>query len=147
MLLLPNAYDADALSEKTALKCDDHSLTHQSFKEECDINTIIDRFGISGELPENLFAPQNEDFIETFDFQSAMNQIIEAEKSFMQLPAKVRTRFNNDPGLYVNFCSNPENIQEMLDLGLAVRRAPEAPAFALEPSPKEGSNPPAQSSP
>ena len=135
-LILPNVYDADLLSEKTALRCEDKSLTHQSFKEECDINTILDRFGITGELPENLEYSVNTDFAETFDFQSAQNQLIEAKNSFMALPAKVRSRFDNDPGLFVDFCSDPNNVQEMIDLGLAVKVQPKAAINAPEVQPK-----------
>ena len=50
MLRLVDLYDADQLSEETALFCPEESRTRQEFKEESDINTIIDRFGI-GENP------------------------------------------------------------------------------------------------
>ena len=37
----PSAYDADEVSDFSAVEFEpDSSLTHQSFKEECDINTI-----------------------------------------------------------------------------------------------------------
>ncbi|WNK12740.1 MAG: internal scaffolding protein [Microvirus sp.] len=125
-LRLPYEYNADLVSDHSGLACEDKSLTHQSFAEECDINTIIDRFGISGELPQNLNYVDNQNFVEVFDFHTAMNQIVEAEKSFLALPARVRSRFENDPGQYVAFCSDPNNIQEMVELGLAVKLAPQA---------------------
>ncbi|WNK12717.1 MAG: internal scaffolding protein [Microvirus sp.] len=123
-LRIPFDYNADLLSDATALHCVDKSLTHQSFADECDINTIIDRFGISGELPQNLNYTSNDEFVEIFDFQSAQNQIIEAEQSFMQLPAKVRYQFQNDAGKFVQFCSDANNVDEMIKLGLAIKYHP-----------------------
>ena len=36
-----NNYDMGAVSDETGLRCEDASLTKQSFAEECDINTIV----------------------------------------------------------------------------------------------------------
>ena len=47
-------YDRDAASNETALECLDESKAIQSAEEESNINTIVRRFGISGELPEDL---------------------------------------------------------------------------------------------
>ena len=38
----------------------------------------------------------------------------------MTMPADVRARFNNDPALFVDFCSDEANLDEMRKLGLAV---------------------------
>ena len=47
-----SAYDKhDALSFSSGLACDDPSLTQQQFKEESDINNIVDRFMKTGHLP------------------------------------------------------------------------------------------------
>lgn len=114
-------YDCSRASDESALVCDDPSLAHQSFKEECDINTIIDRFGI-GQVPEMEFpAFQNADFTEVVDYQTALNQVIAADAAFMQLPAKVRSRFGNDPAAFVDFCSDPANGRELVDMGLALK--------------------------
>ena len=45
----PFAYDADEASNFSAVEFEpDSSLTHQSFKEECDINTIMRCFIVTG---------------------------------------------------------------------------------------------------
>lgn len=119
-------YDADQLSHDTGLRCDDETLTHQEFKEECDINTIIDRFGIG----ENPIEAQK--WVTDVDIENApstymdvMNQLNEARDQFMSLPAKVRSQFDNDPGRFVAFVSDPSNGDEMVRLGLAtVRETP-----------------------
>ena len=120
----PYNYDTDAASNETGLACTGPGKTQQSFKDECDINTIVERFGIAGELPPSMPFPQESEFMETFDFQTSMNVIRKAEESFMQLTGKQRARFNNSPQQFMEFMHDPENIHEMERLGLATIRKP-----------------------
>jgi len=122
-------YDPDAVSASTALDCRDESLTHQEFREECDINTIIDRFGI-GENPIEAQKWVTDVDISNApsDYMSVMNQLNEARDQFMSLPAKVRSSFDNDPGRFVSFVSDPSNESEMVRLGLAVARPDPTPS-------------------
>lgn len=104
----------------TGLECKDVSRTVQSSRDEVDINTVVRRFGLTGQLPTDLAVPQFADFTEIFDFHSAMNVVAEAKDAFMQMPADVRARFVNDPQEFVAFASDPANLEEMRKLGLAV---------------------------
>ena len=119
-------FDADALSDVTGLRCDDETLTHQEFAEESDINTIIDRFGIGENPIEPMQWKTNVDLMNAPDtYMGVMNQLIEARDQFMSLPAKVRSQFDNDPAMFMDFVSDPSNIEEMVRLGLAeVRKEP-----------------------
>lgn len=113
-------YDRDLASRESGLACADPSLAQQQFLEEVDINTIVRRFGITGELPHNGRAPTFGDFETVVDYQSAMQAIRDAEEAFMALPGAVRyDRFNNDPQRFVAFCSDPANLPALRDLGLA----------------------------
>lgn len=112
-------YDTDARSNETALECKDVSLAVQSQADEADINTIVRNFGLTGKVPENPRVPSFGDFSEVFDYQSAMNAIIEVNSGFMELPAEVRARFDNDPQKLLLFADNPANLEEMRKLGLA----------------------------
>lgn len=120
-LRTPYNYDRDQASNDSGLVCDDVTRTKQSFKEECDINTIVRRFGITGEAPQNVTPPSYQAFNDVFDFRSAMHAIMDAEKSFMAMPSDVRGRFQNDPQLFLEFCGNPANQEEMVRMGLAVK--------------------------
>lgn len=122
-------YDADRVSEETGLRCDDPSRAKQEFKEETDINTIVERFGLTGELPDpgSVKTPLEGDFHEVYDFQSAMNVVRAAEESFMAMPADVRAEFNNDPARFMDFVHNPENYDRAVKLGLAVPRETPTP--------------------
>ena len=128
----PYNYDVDQVSNETGLRCDDASLTQQQFKEEADINTIVDRFLKSGVLPSAATMPQYVDYEGVFDFQSAMNVVRQADDNFMRLDAKVRARFNNSPQQFLEFFANPENVDEAIRLGLATPVSPSPVAQATD---------------
>lgn len=115
--------DFEEESKKTGLKCLDKTLAQQQFAEECDINTIVDRFHLTGEIPQLTDVPTFQAFEGIFDFQSAMNTVRQANETFMSMPANLRARFHNDPQEFLTFTSNKDNLPELEKLGLL---APEA---------------------
>lgn len=106
-------------ADRCALECRDDSRAIQSQRDEADINTIVKRFGVTGQLPQNVRAPTYGDFDTVMTYQDAQNAIIAANKSFMAMSADVRKRFDNDPAKFVEFCSDSKNLDEMRKLGLA----------------------------
>lgn len=112
----PFNYDVDEVSTSSGLKCEDVSLAQQQFKEESDINVILERFGVMA--PQVNLPPQYGDFSGVYDFQSALNAVIEARHGFMQLPAKLRERFGNDPARLIAFLDDESNREEATRLGL-----------------------------
>lgn len=125
----PFNYDADEASLSSGFASKDPTRTQQHQAEEADINTIVRRFGVTGQLPQVPFPPTFQDFSEVvFDYQSAQNLIRQAQESFNALPANVRTRFDNDPGKFVQFVSEPGHEAELRELGLLERRSDPPPA-------------------
>ncbi|AXH76470.1 MAG: internal scaffolding protein [Microviridae sp.] len=112
------------------------SLTRQEFAEECDINNLMKRYeghviGGPGNLP-----PQQPLY---FDFTSGPQTLMEfmdmqqrAEQAFMMLPAVVRKEFDNDALQFVEFASDPANLDQMRTWGLA---EPAEPAGSVSPGP------------
>ena len=130
-------YDMDLASDQAGLKCLDASLTQQQFKDESDINTIVDRFMKSGVMPTPTNMPQYIDYEGVFDFQSAMNVVRAADENFMRMDAKIRARFNNSPQEFLEFFADPENTQEAIRLGLAIPQpVVETQVSAAEPTSK-----------
>ena len=86
----PYNYDMDKVSNETGLECKDPSLAQQHMKDECDINTIVERFGVTGSYLSAPVSPQYGDFSGVSDYHSAINAVRAAEESFMALPAKLR---------------------------------------------------------
>lgn len=119
-LRTPYNYDTMEASDASALSCPEPTLAQQHARDECDINTIVRRFGLTGELPNNVRVPRYGDFTAVTDYQTAMNMVLEANAAFMELPAEVRSRFNNDPGALVDFISDDSNRAEAEKLGLVV---------------------------
>ena len=68
----PYNYDRNAVSRETATICEEETLTQQHFKDECDINAILERFNVTGQLPTNVRQPISGDFIEAMDYKTAM---------------------------------------------------------------------------
>lgn len=101
------------------LECTDKSLTQQQFTEDADINVLLERFRVTGQLPAGGFQPVFADFSGAVDFRSAQDAILKANQSFMDLPASVRVRFANDPGLFIEFASDVKNLPELREMGLA----------------------------
>ena len=119
-------FDTDAVSNETALDTGEDAVTQQCFKDECDINILLAKFAVTGQLPENVRVPQYVDFEEAFDFQSSMNVIRAAEEAFNAMPAEVRDRFQNDPGRFLEFANDASNYEEALKMGLAIKRPEKA---------------------
>jgi phage internal scaffolding protein len=115
--------DNDAISLETGIVCPEESMAVQSAEEESNINTIVRRFGLSGELPNNLRMPQSGDFTNVPDFHTAMNLVRQAQEEFVRVPAEIRARFNNDPARFMSFLDDESNYDEALKLGLVNPRS------------------------
>ena len=137
-------YDREAASNESGLFCSDPSLAQQQFRDESDINTIVKRFNLTGELPTGVRVPQYGDFSAVVDYHSALNLVIAADEAFMKMPASVRAKFDNDAGRFVDFVSNPGNKAEIEKLGVEIDigkselgAVPQEPSQQASP-PKEG---------
>ncbi len=115
------------------------SLAKQSFKEECDINTIMRKYEKSGLIAHlNKHQGQYGNFIGFQDYHASQNQILEARESFATIPAKIRAKFNNDPATFLEFAQNPDNLDQMIEMGLA---PPKPPGPLTEATTKEAPKP------
>jgi len=124
----PYNYDMDEVSKNTGLVCSDPSLAQQQFKDESDINHILKQFNVTGQLPPTIQMPRYGDFSQVVDYHSALNLVIAADEAFMALPATIRSRFDNDPALLLDFLNNPENNAEAQKLGITVAKTETQPA-------------------
>ncbi|UYD39227.1 MAG: internal scaffolding protein [Wigfec virus K19_161] len=104
---------------RVALNCPaDQDKTDQSQAPECDINNIMARYQKTGQLEfVNQFEAQYQD-VSAIEYQSSMETVAKAHSMFEEMPSKLRERFENDPGNFLEFVGNPENKKEMAELGL-----------------------------
>lgn len=106
-----------------AFVCRKPSLTQQHFKEDCDVNVILQRYlrtgswtGSPGAVPTRV--PNFTEFDQNFDYQAAHNMLIDAQRRFMALPVAIRERFHNNPAELLDFVSDVSNRDEAAKLGI-----------------------------
>lgn len=122
------AYDE---RKREGFKTEGESLTQQHFAQEADIKTIIkkhDRTGIISHVARGV--AQYGDYSEVNEYREALDIVNAAQGSFEGLPAQVRAMFNNDPGEFFEFATNPDNDEKMIKLGL--KEAPPVPEAELK---------------
>jgi len=106
------------------------SLAKQSMRDECDINQIMAKYQKTGAVSHLNKHGADYGFASGEDFSESMRVITAAQGMFDDLPSSVRTRFGNDPALFLDFVQDEENVDEMVKLGLAEE-------VVLETAPKE----------
>ncbi len=123
----------------------DDGRAKQAFRDECDINKIMAKYVKTGAVSHmNRFAGEY-GFATSVDFHEAMNVVSQGESMFAELPAVVRGRFNNDTALFLEFVQDPENVEEMVSLGLARSTEAVLPPI-VEEQPPAGDLPPVAAS-
>lgn len=98
---------------------DGPSMTKQSHKDECDIHNILSQFkrtGIISHIKQS--GATFDDLPSDIDFQTSLHTVMEAERQFSLLPAKVRARFGNDPSQLLAALQDPNLATELRELGI-----------------------------
>jgi hypothetical protein len=136
----PYNYDTDEASNASGTGNFPETKTQQQFKDACDINRIVAQYA-KGVMPIGNDAEPllnlEEGFYGVTDFQTAMNAVRRGQEAFNALPSATRAHFQNDAQKFVDFVTNPDNIEAVRDLGLAPGKPyPEAvPTPQTTPSP------------
>lgn len=128
--------------QRSSIKNTGASLTQQSFAGETSINSIMAKYYQTGQmpLPRSSATPRYGDFSTGADYQTALNSVLKAKEDFSELPSSIRNRFHNDPGLLLEFLSNPRNEEEAIQLGLIAGDVHTPPANP-SPAPVEPNKP------
>ena len=102
-----------------ALDLSQGSLTKQSFKDECNINKIMDKFQRTGVIQHYAAHAPTYGDASPIEYLDALQTIATANEMFDDLPSSVRKRFNNNPEEFLEFVQNPSNLEECQQMGLA----------------------------
>lgn len=95
------------------------SKTKQEFRDECNINKIMERYHKNGILPDMIKEnPIYGDFSEAKSYQESLDIVLKAEEQFRSLSADIRDRFNQDPAKFLEFTNDEKNKEEMAKMGL-----------------------------
>ena len=133
----PYNYDMALASEESGLTCKDPSLAQQHMKDECDINILVERFGVTGSMPVAPIEPSYGDFTGVSDYHTALNKVKAADEAFMALPAKIRAKFDHDPNALLNYLQNEENRDEAIQIGLIDGKPVVEPIVSAVETPKQ----------
>jgi len=120
--------------ERTPLDFGDEvSRTEQHHKESVSVQNILKQYDKTG-IVNHVARAKAEygDFTEVNEYQESLNRIIHANNAFEALPSGVRKKFNNDAGEFFEFATNPENLGELRELGLAKPAPQEAQPTKVE---------------
>lgn len=95
--VLPGVTDVE-MSDASGIITGEETLVRQEFRDEVDVNTILQRFGVG-----NLGAFVNPramylDLSGVTDYDSAVEKVAEIEGKFLALPPEIREKFDNNPG-------------------------------------------------
>jgi len=113
----------------------------QHFRKEANINSIMAKYQRTGILVDPgqtmRTAPQFGVF-EQFDFLEAQNKVAQAKEAFACLPARIRSRFANNPAQLLEFIQDEKNRAEAIAIGII-----EETKKPVEPAKIEVETPPA----
>ncbi|AXH72089.1 MAG: internal scaffolding protein [Microviridae sp.] len=132
----PHFISAYSQKIRSQLLFAEQGRTKQSFKDECDINIIMKRFAVTGELSHLSQAQPLWGDLPEIDFHGAMAVVVDARERFQTLPAELRDRFLNDPARLLAFVQDPANKEEGIKLGL-FRKPEPAPSPTPQSAPPE----------
>lgn len=117
------------------------SRTQQQFKSECCIHNILSQASRTGAFQHvNKAIAQYGDFTEVNEYRENLHKIQTANDAFLDLPSAVRRRFDNDPGKFFEFASDPSNLDELRKLGLAKPKPEDKPKLEDKPKPEDKSD-------
>ncbi len=95
------------------------SLTQQHFAHEADVRNIIKQYDKTGLIANvQRGVAQYGDYSEINEYREALDLVNDANSMFAELPAELREMFQNNAGTFLEFATNPENENKMIELGL-----------------------------
>lgn len=135
----PYNHDTNFESDRTSLYCKDPAKTKQEFRDETDINVIINRFMKTGEPPPIALPEHFMDLSQRTTYFDMASRVAEANKLFYELPATKREEFQNNPNLWADAvvkATNQGDYKTLEELGLEVPERPEVPDIQLKETPE-----------
>lgn len=98
----------------------EESMTNQSDANETNINLIVAKYLKTGMIPQvSKLQPLYGDFTQIGSYTDALETIRAAQDAFMEVPAKIREQFGNDPARFIEYVHDPKNIDQLRAWGLA----------------------------
>jgi len=100
--------------------------TQQHHKDDVNLPRIMMRFkkeGVFHHVAKQMAAFG--DFTDVVDFQEAQNIMAQARQTFLEVPPKIREKYNHDPMAFADAAMLPENKAELASMGFDTSYLPE----------------------
>lgn len=126
----PHNHDTEFESARTALFTPEPSLTKQEFKEDADINVILERFLKTGQVPAMVLPEHFADNTTRKTYFEAATAAAEANDLFYRLPPALRGEHLNDPTRWADAVVTAVQTNDrdaLAKLGIAVPEKPQEP--------------------
>lgn len=112
------------------------SFTDETFKDECDISLMIEKYRVN-RIPPRTVNVSYGNSPTAEDYENAKFVLAECKSNFECLPSDIRDEFDNDISKYLNYISDETNIKDCYERGLVDPSS--VPLASLYPlSPNEG---------
>jgi len=101
------------------------SMTEQHHKKDCDIRHIMRKSQQTGMVTHLAqYEGRYMDLANRPDFERSQQIIADGKTAFETVPADIRDRFHNNPAEWIEFMQNPDNREEMIELGFGDEHLP-----------------------
>lgn len=112
------------------------SMAKQEFRDECDLNYMMQKYQATGMLTVNRSKASYSDLTNATSYHDAMNKVNEADMAFKALPAKLRADFDNDPALFLEAIEKDGYEKVLEDAGLIFKAAEPDSDVTSDPDPE-----------
>ena len=104
------------MDDYPGLELDQTDMAKQQFKEECDVNIIVDRhLEMGGVINVQEFSDEVVELPDNFDYHEALNRVRKAQEAFELLPAELREAHNHDPASVLRLIDSKEFQDGLVD--------------------------------
>lgn len=138
------AYNARE-EEHVGIKFVQPSMAQQHFKQESDVNYIVNRYLQTGQWENVSERPPVYADMSAFDGDidliRAYEAVERAEDGFMRLPSDLRKKLDNDPSKLESWLSDESNRADAVKFGLFSAPPPQSEKTVAEPTPATVSEP------
>ena len=131
--------------EHVGIKFDQPSMAQQHFKQESDVNYIVNRYLQTGQWENVSERPPVYADMSAFDGDMdlirAYEAVERAEDGFMRLPSDLRKKLDNDPSKLVSWLFDEANRDDAVKFGLFTAPPPSSEEIVAEPTPAPAPEP------
>ena len=140
MTEMRTAYNGVRVSREQIQIGGGETMVRQAFKDEVDINRIVERYRATGQLPLTNAQARYGDVTDYQDYKTMLDYVHEALRKADDLPENALEQFNANPEDFMRRIDAAESRDDLVALGIVEPKVAEA-SPAVEPAGGAGDQP------